>query len=173
MPTYNQGRFHPRNPEKYQGNANNIIYRSSWELHFLQWCDRTDAVIQYASEEFSIPYVSPKDNRIHRYYPDGLVTMKRPDGSIQRYIIEIKPLNQCNPPKKREKVTKSYIYECTQYAVNQAKWKAAKDFALDNGVEFKILTENELGIKQYGRGTKSRTRGLSNRSKKPNGRSRR
>ena len=34
-----------------------------------------------------------------------------------------------------------------------AKWKAVSEFAKDNGIEFKIITEDELGIKQHGRGT--------------------
>jgi hypothetical protein len=59
---WHQGKFHPQNPNKYLGDPNNIVYRSSWELHFLQWCDRNDNVLEYASEEFSIPYVSPVDN---------------------------------------------------------------------------------------------------------------
>jgi hypothetical protein len=143
---YHQGRFHPQNPEKYMGDARNIIYRSSWELHFLKWCDRNDAVLKYASEEFSIPYVSPVDNRVHRYYPDGIVQIRHQDGRICRYIIEIKPAKQCVEPKKPSRVTKSYINECKTYAVNQAKWEAGESFAKDNGIQFKVLTEHDLGI---------------------------
>ena len=50
-------------------------------------------------------------------------------------------------PKKKSRVTKSYIYECKTYAVNQAKWKAATEFCEDRRIEFKIITEDELGIK--------------------------
>ena len=34
-----------------------------------------------------------------------------------------------------------------EYAKNQAKWGAAQEWCLDRGYEFKVLTENELGIK--------------------------
>ena len=97
---------------------------------------------------FSIPYVSPVDKRVHRYYPDGIVQIRHQDGRVCRYIIEIKPQRQCIEPKKPARVTKSYINECTTYAVNQAKWNAAAEFAKDNGVQFKVLTEHDLGIPQ-------------------------
>lgn len=157
---WHQGRFHPQHPEKYQGDANNIIYRSSWELHFFQWCDRNDNILKYAAEEFSIPYVSPLDGRVHRYYPDALVEMKRPNGEIKKYLIEIKPKRQTIPPVKKDRVTKTYINEVKTWAKNEAKWKAASEFCLDNGVEFKILTEDDLGIKPYGKRRGSKTRRL-------------
>ena len=150
MPKFHQGKFHPSNPEKYMGDTNNIVYRSSWELHFLKWCDRNDSVLSYASEEFSIPYVSPHDNRVHRYYPDGLVKMKHSDGSVKRYIVEIKPKKQTQPPKPGQRRTKTALYEAMEYEKNLAKWKAAEAFAKDNGIEFRIITEEDLGIKQYG-----------------------
>ena len=62
-------------------------------------------------------------------------------------MIEVKPKKQTRPPIRKTKPTKSYIYECTTYAVNQAKWKAAKDWCDDRKIEFKIITEDELGIK--------------------------
>jgi len=87
------------------------------------------------------------DNRPHRYYPDFLIEVKESNGKVKKYVVEVKPKKQTLPPKKKSRVTKTYLYECRQYAVNQAKWKAASEFCLDNGVEFKIITEDELGIK--------------------------
>ena len=142
-----KSRYKPLNPQKYQGNPNNIICRSSWERKFCQWADRKDSVISWASEEITIPYVSPKDNKVHRYYPDFLIKIKETNNRIKTYVVEVKPKKQTLPPKKRKRVTKSYIYECTTYAVNQAKWKAASEFCKDNRIEFKIITEDELGIK--------------------------
>jgi len=142
-----KSKYKPSYPQKYQGNPNNIICRSSWERKMCRWCDLNENIISWASEEFSIPYVSPVDNRIHRYYPDYLIKVKESTGKIKTYVIEVKPKKQTTPPKRPKRQTKSYIYECQMYAVNQAKWKAAKEFCLDNGVEFKIITENELGIK--------------------------
>ena len=146
----NKSIYKPLNPNKYQGDSNNIICRSSWERKFCIWCDNNENILKWASEEFSIPYLSPVDNRIHRYYPDYLIEVKEKNGRIKKYIIEVKPKKQTQPPKKPSRMTKSYLYESKTYAVNQAKWKYAKDFCKDNGVEFKIITEDELGIKPYG-----------------------
>lgn len=149
---YIQGKFNPQHPEKYKGDVTNIIYRSSWELEFMRWCDRNANVLEYGSEEFSIPYVSPVDNRVHRYYPDFIVRMMTRSGQKKTYVVEIKPMKQCSPPVPGKRKTKSFIYESIEYAKNQAKWKAATEFCLDNGVEFKVITENELGIKPYRKG---------------------
>jgi|TARA_S200002703_G_C3779224_1_gene240061 hypothetical protein len=144
---FRQGRFNPQNPEKYLGDVRNIIYRSSWELRFLRWCDQNANIIEYGSEEFFIPYISPVDNRIHRYYPDFIIKVRHKDKSIKRYVVEVKPDKQTRPPKQGKRVTKSFIYETKTYAVNQAKWKAAQEWCKDRLLEFKIITEKELGIK--------------------------
>ena len=119
-----------------------------------QWCDTQPNVLKWASEEFSIPYVSPKDGKVHRYYPDFLIEYRDTGGKIKKQIIEVKPKRQTKPPERKSRVTKSYLYEAATYEINMAKWKAAGEFAKDNGIEFKIITEDELGIKQYGRGTR-------------------
>ena len=145
---YNQGRFHPQNPEKYKGDIQNIIYRSSWELKFMQWCDRNPNVIEYASEEFCIPYLSPIDNRVHRYFPDFIMKVKEQSGEIKKYIIEIKPKRQTIPPvQTSKKRTKTFINEIKTYVVNEAKWKAAEEWCKDHLLEFKVITEDQLGIK--------------------------
>ena len=144
---FRQGRFNPQNPEKYLGDVRNIIYRGSWELRFLRWCDQNVNIIEYGSEEFFIPYISPVDNRVHRYYPDFIIKVRHKDKSIKRYVVEVKPDKQTRPPKQGKRVTKSFIYETKTYAVNQAKWKAAQEWCKDRLLEFKIITEKELGIK--------------------------
>ena len=98
------------------------------------------------TEEFSIPYLSPIDNRVHKYFPDVLIRVKEHTGKTKTYVIEVKPKKQTQPPKKRKKVTQSYLYECKTYAVNTAKWAAAREFCNDRKIEFKIITEQELGI---------------------------
>ena len=158
-----KSRFKPSYPEKYMGDANNIICRSSWERVFCNWCDKRENVLRWASEEIAIPYVSPLDGRVHRYYPDFLIEIRDTDGKVKKQLIEIKPSKQTKRPETPKRVTKSFIYEATQYEKNMAKWKAATEFCLDNGIEFRIITENELGIKQHGRGTQKprrRTRRL-------------
>ena len=145
---YNQGRFHPQNPQKYKGDIQNIIYRSSWELKFMQWCDRNPNVIEYASEEFCIPYLSPIDGRVHRYFPDFIMKVKEQSGEIKKYIIEIKPKRQTVPPvQTSKKRTRTFINEVKTYAVNEAKWKAAEEWCKDHLLEFKVITEDQLGIK--------------------------
>ena len=143
--------YKPSHPEKYQGNPNNIICRSSWERRFCSWCDTNPNVLKWASEEFSIPYISPVDRRVHRYYPDFLIEFKDSSGKVKKQIIEVKPKSQTKPPKPGKRVTKSFLYEASMYEKNMAKWAAAVEFAKDNGVEFRIITEDELGIKQYDR----------------------
>jgi hypothetical protein len=142
-----QGRYKPKNPNKYKGDVHNIIYRSSWEKKFLYYCDMNENIIEYSSEEICLPYLSPVDNRIHRYFPDFLIKVKESNGTIKKYLIEIKPKKQTIPPPIPKRKTKGYLYEVVEYAKNQAKWNSAKEFCEDNGWEFKILTENELNIK--------------------------
>ena len=142
-----KSRYTPIYPSKYQGNAKYIICRSSWERKFCQWCDMNNSIISWASEEFSIPYVSPKDNRVHKYYPDYLIKVKEKNDTIKTYVVEVKPYKQTRPPKTPKRKTKSYLTECVTYAVNQAKWKAAKEFCEDHRIEFKVVTEKELGIR--------------------------
>jgi hypothetical protein len=138
--------YKPENPEKYIGNSNNIICRSSWERRACRYFDRNPNVLRWASEEFSIPYVSPKDGKVHRYYPDFLIEIKQRNGKVKKFVVEVKPYKQTKPPVRGKKVTKSFLYESLTYEVNQAKWSAAREFAADNGVEFMILTEKELGL---------------------------
>ena len=142
-----KSRYRPKNPNKYKGDYNNIICRSSWERKFCHYCDLNENILEWGSEEFWIPYVSPIDKRVHRYFPDFIMKVKESNGQIKTYVVEVKPKKQTIEPKKRSRVTKSYIYECKTYAVNQAKWKAAKEFCDDRLINFKIITENELGIK--------------------------
>ena len=142
-----KGKYQPKNPQKYRGNVNNIIYRSLWERKFLVYCDTSENIIEYASEEIALPYRSPIDNKIHKYYPDFYIKVRESNGEIKKYIIEIKPKKQTIEPIPQKKKTKGYIYEVYEYAKNQAKWKAAEEFCKDRQWEFKIFTETDLGIK--------------------------
>jgi hypothetical protein len=146
MSKYLQGKYIVKNKEKYLGDYKNVIYRSSWELKFLAWCDNTDNVVGFSSEEIIVPYKSPIDNRFHRYFVDCFAKIKTKEGGIKSYLIEIKPKKQTKPPEIKKRVTKQYITEVTTWAVNEAKWKAATEFCADRGWEFKILTEDDLNI---------------------------
>ena len=141
-----KGKYYPSFPRKYKGDPTNIIYRSLWERKFMVYCDKNQNILEWASEEIAIPYRSPIDNRVHRYFPDFYMKVKETNGKIKNYMIEVKPAKQTIPPKKPKRQTKGYIREAYEYAKNQAKWKMAKEFCADRQWEFKVVTEKELGI---------------------------
>lgn len=134
--------YTPLNPSKYLGDPDNIICRSSWERGFAKYCDTTPGVIRWASEELFIPYVSPLDGQIHRYFPDFVMEIKTLAG-VKKFVVEIKPFRQTKPPEPRRK-TKKFLMEAATFAVNQAKWQAAKEFCDTQGWTFLVLTEKEL-----------------------------
>jgi len=140
-----KGTFKPKNPKKYKGNANNIIYRSSWELRVMKYFDDNPNVLWWASEELVIPYKSPVDNKMHRYFPDFVARLRQKDGSEKTLVIEVKPDAQTRMPTQKRK-TKRYIQEVTTYAVNQEKWRAADLFCREHGWKFQLITEKELGL---------------------------
>ena len=127
------------------GDPNNIVYRSSWERRLMKFLDENPSVLKWGSEEAVIPYISPVDNKIHRYFTDAYAKIKTKTG-IKTYLIEVKPKHQTLPPAQQQRKTKKYINEVVTYGVNQAKWKAATEYCLDRGWEFKILTEDHLGL---------------------------
>ena len=143
-----KGKYQPSFPKKYKGNPTNIVYRSLWERTFMKYCDTNENILEWFSEEIAVPYRSPIDNKIHRYFPDFYIKVKESNGSIKKYIIEIKPKKQTVEPIPQKRKTKGYIYEVYEYAKNQAKWKAAEEWCADRGYEFKVLTEDNLfGVK--------------------------
>lgn len=140
-----KGRFIPENPKKYNGDATNIIWRSTWEFRVMKYLDNNPSVIWWSSEELPIKYYNPIDNSINRYFPDFIVKVKKKDGNVMTYVLEVKPEHQTKQPIQKKK-TKKYIQESMTYVINQSKWKAATEFCKDHGWEFKILTEKHLGI---------------------------
>ena len=141
------GKFTPKNPQKYKGDPTNIIYRSSWELKLMMWFDTHPDVLEWSSEEIVIPYRSPIDGKVHRYFPDFYVRKRNKDGMVETIIVEVKPFAQTQEPKKQKKVSKQYINEVKTWGINSYKWKAARDYCEDRKWKFQIITEKELGIK--------------------------
>ena len=141
-----KGKYTPINPKKYKGDPNRITYRSLWERKFMVYCDTNNAILEWGSEEIIIPYLSPVDGRIHRYFPDFYIKVQKHDGSTEKSIVEIKPKVQCSPPKVPSRKTRSFYNAIKTWAVNEAKWKYATEFCDINGIEFKILNEDHLGI---------------------------
>tara|TARA_B100001057_G_scaffold490261_1_gene578160 strand:+ start:1410 stop:1844 length:435 start_codon:yes stop_codon:yes gene_type:complete len=140
-----KGRYSPINKEKYQGNPTNVIYRSLWERKFMKWCDLNASVLKWGSEETIIPYISPIDKKIHRYFVDFYVQLQDKNGTIKSYLVEVKPKKYTKPPSKTpKKKTRAWFSEVKNWGVNEAKWKAATEYAKDKKWEFIILTEDHL-----------------------------
>lgn len=137
----------PKNTEKYAGDPTKIVSRSSWELRTFKWLDENPSVLEWSSEEIVIPYKSPVDNKIHRYFPDVYARFKTSDNRTKTYLIEIKPEYQVKPPEIKKNITKRYVTEVCTYAVNDAKWRAAREYCLDRKWEFKVITEKDLFTK--------------------------
>lgn len=140
------GRFIPKNPSKYMGDHKNIIYRSSWECRVMDFLDRNPSILAWNSEEIIVPYKSPVDGRFHRYFPDFLVKVQTKDGKTKTMMVEIKPKKQTQPPEPQQRKTKRYINEVVTWGVNQAKWKAAEEYCKDRLWEFRVMTEEDLGL---------------------------
>lgn len=142
-----KGVFRPKNPKKYKGDPTNIIYRSRWELMLMQKFDSHPDVLEWSSEEIIIPYRSPIDNRIHRYFPDFHVKMRNRQGVIENVLIEVKPYAQTKPPAVQQgKPTRRYLNEVQTWGINSSKWKMAEEYCKDRGWKFQIITERELGL---------------------------
>jgi len=138
------GKFKPKNYKKYRGDPTKIFYRSLWERRFMVYCDNNEKIIEWGSEEVIIPYRSPLDKKVHRYFPDFYIKYINKDKQVVREIIEVKPKKQLNPPKEPKRRTQRYLNEVTTYMVNQAKFKAAQEYCNDRKLGFRILTEDHL-----------------------------
>ena len=141
-----RGRYSPSNPKKYKGDPSNIIYRSLWERKFMVYCDMNERIIEWGSEEFFIPYRSPIDGKVHRYFPDFYVKVRTKENKIKKWVVEVKPKSQCKPPRVPKRKTRKYLNEVRTFAITEAKWMNAKEWCKDRNMEFIILTEVELMI---------------------------
>ena len=141
-----KGKYKHTYREKYKGNPTNIIYRSLWERKLMVWLDNNRDVLQWSSEEIAIPYRSPVDRKMHRYYPDFWAKIKNYKGIVENILIEVKPKRMSQKPKppldKRKKRT--YIKEAKRWSINEAKWEAAMNYCEDRGWKFQVLTEDTL-----------------------------
>lgn len=141
MAKFHKGKYKPKHPEKYVGDVNNIVYRSSWELSFCRWIDNNPAVKKFNMEGVVIPYVSAVDNKVHRYFVDFILEYEDRKGEVRRALVEVKPHKQTQPPTPPKKKSKYYINEVLTYHVNMSKWKAAIEFCKKNNMDFVVLTE--------------------------------
>ena len=160
-----KGRYKPTHPEKYNGDPTKVIYRSLWERRVMVTLDTSENIKWWASESIAIPYLSPMDGRVHKYYPDFLISVVNPELPIlganlrfnspirkcneqqcKEYIIlcEVKHKKQCVPPNPKRKKTKSLLKETMTYHINTAKWKSAQKVADYNKWSFMIFNETHI-----------------------------
>ena len=139
----NIGQYIPKNPNKYVGQYP-IVVRSTWERKFCQWLDVNFTVLEWSSENIVVPYYDPVRMKYRRYFPDFWMKIKNKDDTIDKYIVEIKPLSECAPPKKGRKTAKTLRLQEATYLTNQAKFRAADGYCQKMGYKFKIMTEREL-----------------------------
>lgn len=139
-----QGIYTPINKEKYMG-AGNPVYRSALERDFFLFFDKHPNVTAWASEGIVVPYFFDVDNKVHKYYIDLIAAIKQKDGSIEKFLIELKPYSQTQPPKQsNHKKSSTILYENLMFRKNQCKWKAASEYAAKKGMKFVVLTEKHL-----------------------------
>lgn len=139
-----QGIYTPINKNKYMGNTN-PVYRSALERDFFLFFDKNPNVTAWVSEGIVVPYFFDVDSKVHKYYIDLIAAIKQPDGSTQKYLIELKPYTQTLPPKQsNRKKSSTVLYENITFRKNQCKWKAASEYAAKKGMKFIILTEKNL-----------------------------
>jgi len=138
---------------KYRGDPNNICLRSSWEKDFFFAIIKNDAVLEVGSEEVVIPYVLRTDGTRHRYFMDFHFKIKNRKNEIKRYVVEVKPYKQTQPPVKPKRKTKksvlNYRKAVQTYVKNICKWEATINWCYQYGYEFRFLTENPMDRNKY------------------------
>lgn len=139
------GKYKIKNPEKYSGNCQNIIYRSGWEYDVMRYFDESTGVLKWASEEMFITYYNPVTKKINRYFPDFVTKSVDKEGKTNIHMIEVKPLKQCSEPQRpKHRITRKYKRDFLIWKINEAKFMAAHKFCKENGMIFKILTEKDI-----------------------------
>jgi hypothetical protein len=137
MSRWAQGNYVIINREKYAGNGT-PRYRSGWELTFMKFLDSNDHILQWASEPIAIPYRHPLTGKMTNYIPDFLITYRTKNNTMKAELIEIKPKKQSVIESKMNSKDRAIV------AINYAKWHQATLWARNNGLTFRVITENDL-----------------------------
>jgi hypothetical protein len=137
MANFRQGFYEVKNSSKYVGNGK-PKFRSGWEMTFMMFLDSNDNVINWASEPVRIPYRNPLTGKTTMYVPDFIVTYRGPKETVRAELIEIKPKKQSLVESKMKDRDKAIV------AVNYAKWHAATLWAKQNGLTFRVITEEQI-----------------------------
>ena len=138
MGKFAQGKYQVKNLEKYLGNKN-PLYRSSWEFQFMKFCDEHPAILKWASEAIKIPYKNPFTGKYTIYVPDFFINYIDAQGKTHTELIEVKPKSQMTMENaKRNTRDQAHV------VLNAAKWEAARAWSKQNGVTFRIVTEDDI-----------------------------
>jgi hypothetical protein len=138
MSRFASGKYAIVHPEKYVGKKI-PTYRSSWEWHFMKFCDTNPHVQKWASEAISIPYKCPLTGRNTVYIPDFFIQYVDKTNKQHVELVEVKPQNQT----LREKVGKNKNNQL-QYLKNVAKWRAAQAWCKAQGITFRVVNEQDI-----------------------------
>jgi hypothetical protein len=134
---YHKSLYVVKNKSKYIG-ARAPISRSSWENTFMIFLDNHPSVLQWASESIRIPYRDPLTNKQKGYFPDFFMIYVDANGNKHAEIIEIKPAMQTGQRKTKSAINNAQIIK------NHAKWNSCLAYCAKNGLQFRLLTENEI-----------------------------
>jgi hypothetical protein len=145
MPNFRQGEFVVKNKAKYVG-GRAPRFRSGWEFTFMMFLDSNDNIVQWASEPVRIPYRNPLTGKMTTYVPDFIVTYKGANNTLKGELIEIKPKKQSLIESKQSQ------YDRAMVAINYAKWDAATKWCKQQGLTFRVVTEDQI----YHQGNKKR-----------------
>jgi TnsA endonuclease N terminal len=137
MTKFAQGVYKVLNPAKYVG-TRPPRYRSSWEWHFMKFCDDNDHILQWASESVSIPYRHPITGKQTIYVPDFLITYQNGNGKTVGELVEIKPRKQSVIEDRQSQRDRMAV------AINYAKWDSATKWARRQGLTFRVVTEDQI-----------------------------
>jgi hypothetical protein len=137
MSKFAQGLYRLTNPHKYVGKRE-PRYRSGWEHAFMRFCDTNSRILQWASESIVIPYRHPLTGKMTNYVPDFLITYRNRDNTLQAEVIEIKPKKQSVLESKASARDRAIV------AVNYAKWDSATKWCRRQGLQFRVITEDDI-----------------------------
>ena len=138
MARFHKGKFQVKNPDKFVG-SRAPTFRSSWESAFMQFCDTHPSVVKWASESVKIPYKNPITGKNSNYIPDFLVQYQDKNGKVVTELVEIKHKNKSIIESKNQN---RRLAETV--AVNHAKWEQAMRWCKQNGLRFRVVTEEDI-----------------------------
>lgn len=152
---FKQGIFKPVNGSKCL-NKGDIFYRSNLELKLMLVLDKNPNIVEWSSEKVVIPYKHPIKTaqagvpQYARYFVDFYIKIKIGE-ILKEYIIEVKPDKQTRQAVNHgNKKQSTLLYEQMNFAINQAKWEAAKKWCNEqqskkrSNIEFIIITEKNI-----------------------------